>query len=491
MLRESALLGVTFCSAVCSSYSADTSKPNVIIFLVDDMGWQDTSVPYWKEATKLNRQYHTPNMEKLAAEGVKFTQAYASAVCSPSRVSLMTGMDNARHGVTNWTLSKDRSPDRPHKKVKSGDWNVNGLSPVEEIPHTVCSRTLANYMKDAGYHTIHVGKAHFGARKTPGAEPLNLGFDVNIGGTASGAPGSYYGKQNFGVGKRGGFGGVPGLDKYHGTDTYLNEALTLEAKGALDSALTKNKPFFLYFSHYAVHMPFQPDHRFLKNYQGKGLTRFAEKYASMLESMDKSLGDVLNYVRDKKIADNTVIIFMSDNGSPSCTPPNLPLRGHKVTPYEGGIRVPMLVKYPGVTKGGSVCSNPVIIQDLFTSVLDFAGAKVEKTDIDGRSILPYLKNPKSKPFDRALFWHFPNTYDVDPYSTVRKGDWKLICHYPDRKMELFNIADDIGEKNELSVKFPEKTKELAKLLSDYLVSTKAGIPVDKKTNRKISLPINW
>ncbi|MCP4640125.1 MAG: sulfatase-like hydrolase/transferase, partial [bacterium] len=166
------------------------SRPNIVFFFIDDMGWQDTSEPFHTEITELNRRYHTPNMERMADEGMKFTQAYACAVCSPSRVSLMTGLNAARHGVTNWTLRKNKSPDPKHETLDMPQWNVNGLSPVAGVERTVHARTFPMMLQEAGYRTIHVGKAHWGAAGTPGEDPKNLGFDVNIAGHAAGGPGS-------------------------------------------------------------------------------------------------------------------------------------------------------------------------------------------------------------------------------------------------------------------------------------------------------------
>jgi arylsulfatase A-like enzyme len=198
-------------------------------------------------------------MEVLAREGMKFTQAYASAVCSPSRVSLMTGMNAARHQVTNWTLRKDQSPDPENPRMAPPEWNVNGLSDTTGILHTVVAKTLPMYLKEAGYTTIHVGKAHFGAKDTPGENPLNLGFDVNIAGHAAGGPGSYHGDKNFSAVWRNGdkIWDVPGLEKYYGQKINLTEALTREANQAIEEAVSEDKPFYLYMSHYTVHAPWE------------------------------------------------------------------------------------------------------------------------------------------------------------------------------------------------------------------------------------------
>ncbi|MCK5705344.1 MAG: sulfatase-like hydrolase/transferase, partial [Cyclobacteriaceae bacterium] len=229
----------------CKHQTDDTSqKPNIILFLVDDMGWQDTSVPFYHERTPFNDTYHTPNMEKLAAQGMKFTQAYSHSVCSPTRVSLMSGMNAARHRVTNWTLRRNATNDRQHETLELPKWNVNGMQPTDSIENSVHVTTLPQILKNNGYFTIHSGKAHFGAIGTPGENPSNLGFDINIAGHAAGGPGSYQGENNFSAVWRNGshIWDVPGLEKYHGLDINLTEALTREAIFALDSAAQLDKP---------------------------------------------------------------------------------------------------------------------------------------------------------------------------------------------------------------------------------------------------------
>lgn len=225
------LLGMSFITGAllsgCQQNDRDQQSPNIIMFMVDDMGWQDTSVPFWKDSTKFNKRYHTPNMEKLAEEGVKFTQAYACAVCSPTRVSLISGMNAARHRVTNWTLKRNASNDRPHPSLNLPQWNVNGPQPTDSIENSVHITPLPKILQDHGYYTVHSGKAHWGAIGTPAENPINLGFDVNIAGHAAGGPGSFLGEKNYSAQWRNGGTqwDVPGLEKYHGTDTYLTELL--------------------------------------------------------------------------------------------------------------------------------------------------------------------------------------------------------------------------------------------------------------------------
>ena len=476
-----------------NSCEQPNSQPNIIFFFIDDMGWQDTSVPFYKEKTKLNKTYRTPNMERMAKEGMKFTQAYACAVCSPSRISLMTGMNAARHQVTNWTLRKDKSPDPKHKIISPPKWNLNGLSPNEKIDHTINAVTLPQLLKEAGYRTIHVGKAHFGAAGTPGEDPLNLGFDVNIGGHAAGGPGSYYGKNNFSAKWRNGdeIWDIPGLDSYHGEDIYLTEALTIEANKEIDKAVRDNTPFYLYMSHYAIHAPWEKDDRYYQKYIDTGLNEFNAAYASMIEGMDKSLGDIIGNVEKHGINRNTVIVFMSDNGQPKQATRNRPLRGHKLTPYEGGVRVPLIVKWPGEIDPGINSKDYLIIEDIFPTFLEIAGVEYKSKvsqQIDGVSFVPLFNGIEQKEMDRPIFWHFPHTYDQPPYSSVRKGDWKLIYHHIDQSFELFNLEKYISESENLVEKEQDKVDELAMILSDFLRETEAGMPIYNKDGKRVPCP---
>ncbi|MEN8123074.1 MAG: sulfatase [Bacteroidota bacterium] len=480
-------------------------KPNIIMFLVDDMGWQDTSVPFWKEKTPNNNKFYTPNMELLAEQGMKFTQAYACAVCSPTRVSLMTGMNAARHRVTNWTLKRNASNDVKDDILDFPKWNVNGLQATDSIENTVYATTLPKILKDNGYFTIHVGKAHFGAISTPGENPLNLGFDINIAGHAAGAPGSYQGVNNFGndsLGNPQNNWSVPGLEKYHGQDINLSDVLTKEAILAMDSSRATGKPFYLYMAHYAVHVPIEADSRFFQKYVDQGLDSIEAKYASMVEGMDKSLGDLMNYLDENELADNTIILFMSDNGGLSAGrrggekhKHNLPLNSGKGSAYEGGIREPMIVKWPGVVKPASVDKDYLIIEDFFPSILEMANIQDYKTvqDIDGLSFVPNLKDERTSSDERALFWHFPNKWGspgpgIGTSSTIRSGNWKLIYYYKNKNFELFNIKNDIGELHDLSTENPDKVKELAIKLGNHLRNADAQMPIDKRTGKVVEWP---
>jgi arylsulfatase A-like enzyme len=296
-------------------------------------------------------------------------------------------------------------------------WNVNGLSPIPGAPRTVHAACLPALLQQAGYRTIHVGKAHFGAAGTPGADPRNLGFDINVAGHAAGGPGSYLGTQNFSAAWRKGdrIWDVPGLEPYHGKNVFLTEALTIEANTAVDQAVADGKPFFLYMAHYAVHVPFAPDDRFYEKYRSAGLDPTEAMYAAMVEGMDKSLGDILANVDRHGLSDRTVVLFLSDNGGLSAqgrggqpNTHNKPLSSGKGSAHEGGIRVPMIVKWPGVTKAGSVCRQYVIVEDLFPSVLEIAGAKgyrPSKQTVGGVSFVPLLRQEGDYPRDRSLLRH--------------------------------------------------------------------------------------
>lgn len=475
----------------------DRRPPNIVLFLVDDMGWQDTSVPFHSEVTPLNRRYRTPNMEQLASQGMKFVQAYACCVCSPSRVSLMTGLNAARHRVTNWTLRKNASNDRPHPRLEFPNWNVNGLSPIAGIERTVHAKALPAFLHELGYRTIHVGKAHFGAIGTPGSDPKNIGFDVNIGGHAAGGPGSYLGTQNFSAAWRNGghVWDVPHLDRYHGQDIFLTEALTREANRVVTEAIQSGLPFFLYMSHYAVHVPFAKDARFYQRYRDAGLDHTEAMYAAMVEGMDKSLGDILKNIKQLGQLDRTVVLFMSDNGGLSASgrggiphTHNKPLSSGKGSAHEGGIRVPMIVSWPGVTPPGSTCDAPIIIEDFFPTILEIAGCRDVKQIggvIDGRSFVPLLQGkPDADRRQRPLYWHFPNNWGptgpgIGPSSTIRLGDWKLIHYYDGDRYELFHLASDLGEQHNLAESQPEVRKRLAHQLDAYLNAVDAQRPVAK------------
>lgn len=502
-----------FCCVLISIQSnaqrPSRERPNIIVFLVDDMGWQDTSVPFWIKTTVHNQRYRTPGMERLAREGMKFTNAYATPVCTPSRVSMLTGMNAAHHHVVNWTSPFINSnTGHQDSQMEATVWNMNGLSPVAGTPSTVYATPFPVLLKQSGYFTVHVGKAHWGSSGTPGSNPYNLGFMVNISGQASGHPQSYLSEDNYGnvPVKQPTVQAVTDLQEYYGSGTFLTDAHTKEALKALEAPIQNKQPFFLHLSHYAVHTPIQADLRFRQRYLDMGLDTAEANYASLVEGMDKSLGAVMDFLVEKKVDQQTIIIFLTDNGGLSKTGPglrggaehthNLPLKAGKGSVYEGGIRSPVMVKWPGTTEPGSTTDVPVIVDDLFPTVLEMARVKEYRTvqEIDGKSFVPVLKDARASLGDRSFIWHYPvkwTTTDgpgIHYYSAIRKGDWKLVYHQRSGKKELYNLTEDIGEVNDLSTLHPEKTHELAVLLGSQLRSWKAPMPVFRKTGKRVPMP---
>lgn len=493
---------------------SEASTPNILFILADDMGWQDTSVPFAGERTKWNDRYRTPALERLAGEGMKFTQAYSCAVCSPTRVSLFTGQNQVRHHVTQWThLSGDEpTTDRPHPTLHFASWNWNGLQPASGLAHSVSAPTLPALLKRAGYRTLHFGKGHLGAADTSGADPQVFGFDARIGGRFAGGCGSYWGTKNFGALRRpeGPFRAWD-LDHYFGKDIHMTEALTLEAGREIREAVNAKQPFFCYFAHYAPHTPIEPDERFAPKYRAAGLDDTEAAYASLIEGMDKSVGDLLALLDELGVADNTLVIFTSDNGGVShayrsMDPPhthNKPLSSGKGSHHEGGIRVPLLVRWPGVTKSATVNETPVIIYDWFPTLLKVAGTSVPTGQpIDGLDLSPLCFESETPiSFDRPLIWHFPNFWGglehpgpregpgLGPSSTIRHGDWKLIYYHSDRRFELFDLTHDLGETTNLADNEPKRLRDLADELTAILQQHDAPMPIDKATGRPVPLPL--
>ena len=450
-----------------------TSRPNIIVFLVDDMGLMDTSVPFLTDTRgvavrhELNQFHRTPNMERLAARGIRFNQFYAMSVCSPSRISLMTGQNAARHHTTQWIRPEGNNGGR----WGPADWNWRGLK-ADDV-------TLPRCLQSAGYRTIHVGKGHFGPFDSQGADPLNLGFDVNIAGRAIGAPGSYFASDHYGnhmpsrPGRRKWDQGVPHLEKYHDTETHLTEALTLEAISQIDESIDQQKPFFLHLAHYAVHSPYQSDPRFAKNYVDQNVPDAQRRFATLIEGMDQSLGELMTHLESRGIASRTLLLFVGDNGSASPRGgdhthlPAAPLRGRKGTHYEGGTRVPMIAAWVSPRPelavqsrlpiaAGQIQSQVANICDLFPTILQVAGVDVpgERT-IDGQSLAILTAGHPDPEHSIDFLMHFPHEHHSSYYSTLRSGDWKIIRHWRpklngvDHEFELFNLAKDPYETDDL------------------------------------------
>jgi len=464
--------------SACLSPAAP-EKPNIILILVDDMGVMDTSLPFLTDAAgnpqrhSLNDFYRTPNMERLAERGIRFNDFSAMSVCSPTRSSIMTGQNAARHRTTNWiNPEKDNAgPQGPP------EWNWRGLKKGDV--------TLPGLMRENGYRTMHVGKGHFGPRNSEGADPLNLGFDINIGGTAHGQPGSYYGSENYGIGKKAWAPGVPHLEKYHGTDTFLTEALTLESNALVNDAVKDGKPFFLYFSHYAVHSPFNSDSRFAANYKDSGKSDKAQAYATLIEGMDKSLGDVLDHLEKLGIAENTLIFFLGDNGSdaplggPHEVASSAPLRGMKGSHYEGGMRVPFIAAWAKQDAAnphqqrlpiaaGAIQGQLAAVQDLFPTILGLTDIQwPDSHTVDGINLDTLLAGKPDPERKEQFLMHYPHSpHRSDLWTSWRDGEWKVIHHYaPSEKSEnsryqLYHLKNDPSEQRNLADSEPEQLRRM-------------------------------
>ncbi|MCB1235919.1 MAG: sulfatase [Verrucomicrobiae bacterium] len=502
-------LSLVATAVFATSGRAAPEKPNIVVFLVDDMGVMDTSVPFLTDDSEqpkrypLNDYYRTPNMARLAERGIRFNQFCAMSVCSPTRNCIMTGQNAARHRTTNW-INPEKNNAGPNGPL---DWNWEGLN-----KQTV---TLPGLLRKAGYRTIHVGKGHFGADGFDGAEPLNLGFDTNIAGAAFGAPASYYGEKNYGNGPKKAKHAVPGLEKYHGTNTFLTEALTIEAKAAVDASVKAGEPFYLYFAHYAVHAPFNSDPRFADHYKDSGKPENAQAFATLIEGMDKSLGDMIDHFEELGIAENTIVFFLGDNGSDAplgdehavaCA---APLRGKKGAHYEGGMRVPFIAAWLKANpenpfqkqlpiKAGAIQHQLGAVYDLFPTVLDLAGGKNPADHVvDGRSLAPLLTGNAEASRGERFLMHYPHSPHRSNYFTVwRDGDWKVIYHYFPTEVsggshyQLFNLKDDPFEQTDLAAAKPEELKRMMTSLIAGLEAQHAAYPVgdDGKTPVKPRMP---
>ncbi len=473
-------------------------RPNVVLFLVDDLGVMDTSVPMLADENgkpkryPLNDFYRTPNLERLAAQGIRFSHFYAMNVCSPTRVSILTGQNAVRHHTTNW-INPDQNNAGP---FGAADWNWEGLTSRDV--------TLPRLLQQAGYRTIHVGKGHFGPRHAEGADPTNLGFDVNVGGASIGAPGSYYGAKNFGHGIANNRAAVPHLEKYHGTDTFLTEALTLEAKAHVAAAVEDRKPFFLYFAHYAVHAPFNSDPRFADNYRDSGMPEEAQAFATLVEGMDKSLGDVLAHLESLGVAENTLILFVGDNGSDAplghehSVASAAPLRGKKGAHYEGGMRVPFVAAWAKPQSNHAlqqrlpIAANTLqgqlaAVFDLFPTVLALCDvAAPPDHPIDGVRLDRLLSGQADESRPEEFLMHYPHGPHRSSYFTCyRQGDWKLIYHYlPSEASEhshyqLYNLASDPFEQRNLAESEGEQLRRMTRAMLAALERHGAQWPRDE------------
>lgn len=474
-------------------------RPNVIVFLVDDMGLMDTSLPFLTDDEgkpvrhPLNEWYRTPNMERMAQQGIRFSTFYAQSVSSPSRACIMTGQNATRHRTTNWINAEtnNRTPFGPK------DWNWDGISAA--VP------TIPRMLQQAGYRTIHVGKAHFGRIGSEGEDPKRIGFDVNIAGSSIGHPGSYYGEWGYGHIKGQKERAVPGLEKYHGKDVFLSEALTLEANAQIDEAVADKKPFFLYMAHYAVHTPFQTDKRFISHYTNPEMPEQAKAFATLIEGMDKSLGDIMDHLEKLGIAENTLILFFGDNGSDAPLGDekghysSAPLRGKKGSEYEGGMRVPFIACWGKNNQAnprqqklpiapGCVQTQLGTVVDIFPTILSVAGvSKPSGYVTDGFDLNIQLQGKNNTQRTEKMLMHFPHEHRGSYFTTYRDGDWKLIYYYnpklPTRPAyELYNLKKDPIEIHNLATTETERLVRMVNEMARQLEAEGALYPEDANGN---------
>ena len=424
--------------------------PNIVFILIDDLGWKDVGFMG-------SRYYETPNIDKLAREGMVFTNAYANAPnCAPTRACLMSGQYSPRHGV--YTVDPpERGPSELRKLIPSP--NKTELESGNVI--------IAETLKSVGYTSACIGKWHLG-NKIKHSDPVSQGFDVEF-------------RRTHKTHKRGHFGP---------TGEYLTDRLTDEAIGFIEA--NRNNPFFLYLSHYAVHTPIQAKQNLTEKYKKKQSTTEHNnpKYAAMIQSVDEGVGRIMSKLDESGLADNTIVIFFSDNGGFGRVTSMSPLRGMKGTLYEGGIRVPMIVRFTDRVKPGSKCDIPVIGIDFYPTLLELTGASPPAGQIlDGESLMPLIEQSGTIK-RRSLFWHFPayleayqggkskGPWRTTPVGAVRQGNWKLMEFFEDGRLELYNLKDDIGERNNLVEKMPAKADELYRIMVNWRKRVKAPVPTE-------------
>jgi arylsulfatase A len=437
---------------LAGSTLAQDRPPNVVLILVDDLGWTDL-------ACQGSKYYETPHIDQLARDGMRFTDAYsACTVCSPTRAAVLTGKSPARLHITDWISGHAR----PHARLKIPDWTQ--YLPQEET-------TLAEHLKSAGYTTASIGKWHLGPDG-----PEAHGFDRNIAGYEAGSPPSYFSPYK-----------IPTLKD--GPDgEFLTDRLTEEAVAFIRES--RDKPFFVYLPHYAVHTPIQAKPEVVAKYRAKDPSGNHHNpiYAALVESVDDSVGRLRATLKELNLEENTLFIFTSDNGGLSQQvnqqgwrngpTNNSPLRLGKGSPYEGGVRIPLIVAWPDVIEAGSTCDTPVISYDLAPTVLAATGITPgEEILFDGQSLLPQLTQKDLLKRD-AIYWHYPHYHpgSATPYSGLRAGDWKLLLFHEDDRLELYNLRRDPGEAVNLAEAEADITIELYNQLQAWLTEVNAQLP---------------
>jgi arylsulfatase A-like enzyme len=438
------LVSVVLVGLAVAAAGAAEPRPNVIVVLVDDLGWKDLTC----QGSDL---HETPHIDRLAASGMRFTQGYsACTVCSPTRAAMMTGRYPARLHLTDWIAGHER----PRAKLRIPEWTRH--LPLEAV-------TVAERLKAAGYATASIGKWHLGG---PAFLPEQQGFDANRGGTDKGQPPSYF--SPYGIATLA--DGPPG--------EYLTDREATEAVAFIEAH--RDRPFFLHLPHHGVHTPIQAKPEVTAKYAAKqpGIPPKRAAYAAMVESVDDAMGMILDTVDRLGLRDHTAIVFTSDNGGQASITDMAPLRAGKGSAYEGGVRVPFIVSWPGVTTPGTTSDVPVITPDIPATLLDLTGVgPAPDQPLDGRSLANLLRGGGT--FDRdAIFWHYPHYHPggATPYSAIRAGDWRLVHFYEDDRDELYDLSADPGETTDVAARRPDRATDLRRRLDAWLADVGAQFP---------------
>ncbi len=461
---------VVFSAGIIGS-ADEPVRPNVVFILADDLGWRDLSVAG-------SEFYESPHVDRIANEGMRFMRGYAACqVCSPSRASIMTGKYPARLNITDWIGA-----------AAGTDWKRNTrLLPAQyerHLPHDDLS--IAEAFRKSGYRTFFAGKWHLGG---DGSFPEDHGFEINVGGHHRGSP-------------PGGFFSPYKNPKMNDGPTGESLPIRLGEEAASFIEQHQDEPFFCFLSFYSVHAPLQTTHQLWDKYRQKAIrnpkpdSRFIidrttpvrqvqdhPVYGGMVEAMDTGIGKVLTTLDRLNLTENTIVVFTSDNGGVSAgdgkATSNLPLRGGKGRQWEGGIREPYYIRWPGVVKSGSRSSVPVIGTDFYPTLLELAGLPLQpKQHVDGISLVPLIRGETTK--RRDLFWHYPHygNQGGEPSAIILSDDWKLIHYYEDGRRELYQITEDVGEQHDKADTHPDKVKQLGQRLEAWLAETDAKMPTD-------------
>ena len=411
------------------------NKPNIIFILIDDMGWTDL-------ACYGSKFHETPNIDRLARQGMRFTDAYAACpVCSPTRASILAGQYPARVGITDFIPGHQR----PWEKL---------IVPQNRLQLPLEAITIPEALKEQGYATAHIGKWHLGGQPY---FPEHQGFDTAI---------------------------------QKGTNRNDKQVTSFTDSAIEFIQANPDKPFFLHLSHHSVHIPLEAPQELIDKYENKAKPTTGVNnptYAAMVEHLDNNIGRIIKKLDELNLAERTIVIFFSDNGglyqpfggyrgNREAVTTNEPLRDEKGTLYEGGIREPLIVRWPGVVKPGTTCSALVTSVDFYPTFLEIVGAKADPAHVlDGQSILPLLRHSGTLKRD-CVYWHYPHYHHSTPAGAIRQGDWKLIEFYEDGRLELYNLKRDISEKNNLATKLPERAAEMQQKLAAWRKSVGAKMP---------------